>query len=81
MLLAILIYVFGAVLVYVRGVEQKPWIGQGIRFGILFGSSGRRIQFAQRVGHLANVVHVGGELDSQREFAIRSVWLGGGGNL
>ena len=35
MLLAVLIYVIGAVLVYVRGVEQKPWIGQGIRFGIL----------------------------------------------
>ena len=35
MLLAVLIYVIGAVLVYVRGVEQKPWMGQGIRFGIL----------------------------------------------
>jgi hypothetical protein len=35
MLLAVLIYVVGAVLVYVRGVEQKPWMGQGIRFGIL----------------------------------------------
>jgi hypothetical protein len=35
MLLAVLIYAIGAVLVYVRGVEQKPWMGQGIRFGIL----------------------------------------------
>jgi len=35
MLLAVLIYVVGAVLIYVRGVEQKPWMGQGIRFGIL----------------------------------------------
>jgi hypothetical protein len=35
MLLAVLIYVVGAVLVYMRGVEQKPWMGQGIRFGIL----------------------------------------------
>jgi archaellum biogenesis protein FlaJ (TadC family) len=35
MLLAVLIYVVGAVLVYMRGVERKPWIGQGIRFGIL----------------------------------------------
>ncbi len=35
MLLAVLIYVIGAVLIYVRGVEQKPWMGQGIRFGIL----------------------------------------------
>ena len=35
MLLAVLIYVIGAVLVYIRGVESKPWIGQGIRFGIL----------------------------------------------
>jgi archaellum biogenesis protein FlaJ (TadC family) len=34
-LLAILIYVVGAVLIYIRGVESKPWIGQGIRFGIL----------------------------------------------
>jgi hypothetical protein len=35
MLLAVLIYVIGAVLIYLRGVEAKPWIGQGIRFGIL----------------------------------------------
>jgi archaellum biogenesis protein FlaJ (TadC family) len=35
MLLAVLIYVVGAVLVYMRGVERKPWMGQGIRFGIL----------------------------------------------
>lgn len=35
MLLAVLIYVVGAVLIYARGVEAKPWIGQGIRFGIL----------------------------------------------
>jgi len=35
MLLAVLIYVVGAVLIYVRGAESKPWIGQGIRFGIL----------------------------------------------
>jgi hypothetical protein len=35
MLLAVLIYVIGAVLVYRRGVEQKPWMGQGVRFGIL----------------------------------------------
>lgn len=35
MLLAILIYAVGAVLIYIRGVESKPWIGQGIRFGIL----------------------------------------------
>ena len=35
MLLAILIYVVGAVLIYMQGVEQKSWIGQGVRFGIL----------------------------------------------
>lgn len=35
MLLAVFIYVVGAVLVYLRGVERKPWIGQGIRFGVL----------------------------------------------
>jgi archaellum biogenesis protein FlaJ (TadC family) len=35
MLLAVLIYVVGAVLVYMRGVERKPWMGQGVRFGIL----------------------------------------------
>jgi hypothetical protein len=27
----------GAVLIYIRGVEAKPWIGQGVRFGILLG--------------------------------------------
>lgn len=35
MLLAVLIYVVGAVLIYVRGAEARPWVGQGIRFGIL----------------------------------------------
>lgn len=25
----------GAVLIYIRGVEAKPWVGQGVRFGIL----------------------------------------------
>ena len=30
-----LIFSIGAVLIYVRGVEAKPWIGQGVRFGIL----------------------------------------------
>jgi archaellum biogenesis protein FlaJ (TadC family) len=35
MLLAVLIYVIGAVLIYERGVEAKPWFGQGVRFGIL----------------------------------------------
>lgn len=35
MLLAVFIYVVGAVWIYARGVESKPWIGQGIRFGIL----------------------------------------------
>jgi archaellum biogenesis protein FlaJ (TadC family) len=35
MLLGTLIYVVGAVLIYVRGREEKPWIGQGVRFGIL----------------------------------------------
>jgi hypothetical protein len=35
MLLGSLIYVVGAVLIYVRGREEKPWMGQGVRFGIL----------------------------------------------
>jgi archaellum biogenesis protein FlaJ (TadC family) len=35
MLLGTFIYVVGAVLIYVRGREAKPWMGQGIRFGIL----------------------------------------------
>src|SRR3989442_3315082 len=33
--LANLIFAVAAVLIYVRGIEQKPWLGQGIRFGIL----------------------------------------------
>jgi len=33
--IANLLYSIAAVLIYVRGVESKPWIGQGIRFGIL----------------------------------------------
>jgi hypothetical protein len=35
MLLAILMYVVGGVLIYIRAVETKPWMGQGFRFGIL----------------------------------------------
>ncbi len=35
MLLGTLIYVIAAVLIYVRGREAKPWMGQGVRFGIL----------------------------------------------
>lgn len=35
MLLGTVIYVIGVVLIYVRGREAKPWIGQGVRFGIL----------------------------------------------
>ena len=34
-LLADFVFALAAVLIYVRGVEQKPWLGQGIRFGIL----------------------------------------------
>lgn len=35
LLLANLIYVIGAVIIYSRGVENKSWPAQGIRFGIL----------------------------------------------
>jgi len=33
--LANFIFALAAVLIYNRGVESKPWLGQGIRFGIL----------------------------------------------
>lgn len=33
--LANLILAVAAVLIYARGVEPKPWLGQGFRFGIL----------------------------------------------
>jgi hypothetical protein len=29
------VFVLAAALIYVRGVESKPWLGQGIRFGVL----------------------------------------------
>jgi hypothetical protein len=29
------VFALGAALIYSRGVESKPWLGQGIRFGIL----------------------------------------------
>jgi len=35
LILANAIFVIGAVLIYIKGVEHKSWIGQGIRFGIL----------------------------------------------
>jgi hypothetical protein len=33
--LAYLAFAIGSVLVYAKGVENKPWLGQGLRFGIL----------------------------------------------
>ena len=33
--LAYVSFAVGSVLVYAKGVENKPWLGQGIRFGIL----------------------------------------------
>lgn len=32
--LAYLAFAIGSVWIYAKGVENKPWIGQGIRFGI-----------------------------------------------
>jgi len=32
---AVLIYVAGAALIYAKGIEDKPWFLQGIRFGVL----------------------------------------------
>lgn len=34
-ILAYLAFAIGSVLVYAKGVENKPWLGQGVRFGIL----------------------------------------------
>ena len=33
--LAYLSFAIGSVIVYAKGVEAKPWLGQGLRFGIL----------------------------------------------
>jgi hypothetical protein len=33
--LAYLAFAIGSVIVYAKGVEDKPWLEQGIRFGIL----------------------------------------------
>ncbi len=33
--LAYISFAVGSALVYAKGVENKPWLGQGIRFGIL----------------------------------------------
>ena len=35
LMIATAIYAIAVVLIYVRGVEYKPWVGQGIRFGVL----------------------------------------------
>ncbi|MGH9967390.1 MAG: hypothetical protein ACREBG_06100 [Pyrinomonadaceae bacterium] len=34
-ILAYLSFAVGSVLVYAKGVENKPWLGQGVRFGLL----------------------------------------------
>lgn len=33
--LAYLAFAIGSVIVYAKGLENKPWLGQGLRFGIL----------------------------------------------
>lgn len=33
--LAYLAFAIGAVYAYAKGVENKPWLGQGLRFGIV----------------------------------------------
>ncbi|HKR61606.1 MAG TPA: DUF1761 family protein, partial [Pyrinomonadaceae bacterium] len=33
--LAYLAFAIGSVVAYAKGVENKPWLGQGVRFGIL----------------------------------------------
>ena len=33
--LAYLAFAIGSVIVYAKGIENKPWLGQGLRFGIL----------------------------------------------
>lgn len=33
--IAALVYVIGAALIYAKGIEDKPWLLQGLRFGIL----------------------------------------------
>jgi hypothetical protein len=30
-----LLFIVGFVLIYAKGVEDKPWLGQGLRFGLL----------------------------------------------
>jgi len=35
LVLAYISFAIGSVLVYARGVEDKPWLGQGVRFGLL----------------------------------------------
>jgi hypothetical protein len=35
MILAYVSFAVGSVMVYARGVEDKPWLGQGLRFGLL----------------------------------------------
>ncbi len=38
--LADLIFAFAFVYIYARGKEEKPWMGQGLRFGLLVGLIG-----------------------------------------
>lgn len=33
--IAALVYVIGAGLIYAKGIEDKPWLMQGLRFGVL----------------------------------------------
>jgi hypothetical protein len=43
--LANLLFAVAATLIYARGVESKPWLGQGIRFGILVAMATAAPQF------------------------------------
>jgi hypothetical protein len=65
MLLGTAIYIVGAVLIYERGREAKPWIAQGVRFGILLSLVS--VIYGSLSGWDSGASRVGGEVDGGRD--------------
>ena len=64
--------------IYVQGRDGKPWLGQGVRFGIAVADAQRELERPPRVGQRQRAVDVrltrGGdaeELGAQRRVAVR----------
>ena len=55
--LANLVFAHAATHIYQRGLESKPWVGQGLRYGVLVAMATARAEFIDRICGLSNRPH------------------------